>query len=268
MGVCVVVVMVGCGSVVQDPDASSHIDSSSQPDAASCPAATPDQCGPICTDTDTDPDNCGACAAAGGAVCDPALEECIGGECARKTCDDFEIPDTTTIPGWTEHSTSGDFSIVGGQLQGTGNLNVYQNTITMDGTTETDGCATLDVNYGAGTTLRSIGIVLRWNGPTDFIVALIQDNTSTGTFNSMWIYEYPGEVQLANNSTALLGTSPSIRGSALGDQVTLEVDIDRDGVFDQTLTGTTTRVLPGVDGVMSLAFGTPAFIEGFCWGCQ
>lgn len=236
MGVCVVAAVAGCGSVVDTADAPPHADSSSLPDGPATPDARPDASpdAPVATN-----------------------------------CDGFEIPDTTVIPGWTEHSTSGDFSIVGGQLQTTATMNVYQNTITMDGTTETDGCATIDLNYGAGNTVRAIGVVLRWTSPTDFIVALVQDNGSgTSVFNSMWIYEYPGEVQVAANfMVGSLGAAPSIRAEVVGTQVTLQVDVDRDGIYDQSISGTTTKLDPGLDGVMGLTFGTPAFVERFCSGC-
>jgi len=48
--------------------------------------------------------------------------------------------------------------------------------------------------------------------------------------------------------------------------------VDRAGcpgeqAWDETLTATTSRTSAGLSGAMGLAFGSPAYIEDFCWGC-
>ncbi|MEQ9644939.1 MAG: hypothetical protein RLO52_05605, partial [Sandaracinaceae bacterium] len=221
-------------------------------------------CGAECVDVDHDPSHCGAC----GAACGPR-EACVAATCTplASTCDGFVAPDGTTVPGWTERT--GDFLIDTERLYSNASGPAYANHVTMDGTVQADGCATMDTSYGSGTSLRSLGIVLRWAAADRYVVALIQDNSSSGTFNSMWIYEYrPGLTHLAGPGTGVsLGTNPIIRASVTGTTVLLEVDVDRDGTYDETLTGTTSITAPGLTGAMSLAFGTPGYIEEFCPSC-
>ena len=219
----------------------------------------------MCTDTVNDPANCGAC----GTTCG-ATETCYGGRCwgIDLGCDPFDTADSTTVPGWTEQS--GDFLISGGRLYTAATGGGYSNHITMDGTSGTS-CATTRATYGAGpVSTRSLGIVLRWTAPNQYIVALVQDNSDSGTFDSMWIYEYgPSQTRIAGMGTGVsMGTDVNMRASVTGTTVLLEVDSGRDGTYDHTMTGVTTITAPGLTGTMGLATsGEPAFFDDFCPAC-
>jgi hypothetical protein len=223
-------------------------------------------CDGACVDTDTDPDHCGACASAGGVVC-AATESCVMGSCVSVTCDDFERPDSTTVSGWTERM--GDFLIDSGRLYTTATTGVYENHITFDGSTQLDGCTRLRAIYGPGTNLKSIGAVARWTAGNSYVVGLVQDNHSSGSgqFDAMWIYEYPGGTRLADLRDIPMGTDLDLEMEVVGSTVTLRVDSDRDGTWDHTLTATTSKTSAGLSGAMGLAFGSPAYIDDFCWGC-
>ncbi len=277
-GTCGVTCLGGttmCGSSCVDTDNDpAHCGACDDPcasgeycDGGTCITACPAPltvCTGMCTNTSHDPANCGSC----GNACSSG-EACLGGTCRALaiTCDDFSAPNGTTVPGWTERT--GDFFIDAGRLYTTASGGAYSNHITMDGTVQADGCATMTASYGTGAGVRSLGIVLRWTATNSYIVAVIQDNSSSGTFDSMWIYEYnPGITHLAGTSGFALGTNPIVRASVTGTTVLLEVDVDRNGTYDETMTATTTVTAPGLTGAMGLGFAGPAYIDAFCPACM
>jgi len=131
----------------------------------------------------------------------------------------------------------------------------------------------MSTQYGSGSGVRSLGIVLRWTVGGNYVVAVIQDNTvsSSSQFDSMWIYEYRGAAQmhLAGGMSIGLGTSPEVRASVTGTSVLLQADVTGDGVFDADLTATTSIVGAGLTGLMGYTTGgTPGYMDDFCWGCD
>jgi hypothetical protein len=106
--------------------------------AGSCSCTTPGQtfCGSACTDTNTDPKNCGGCAGAGGQVCPSSAPACVQGNC---TC-----PSTYTVCGSacvdlaTDPNNCGTCGqacpsgyVCGGQPSACGGITVCQNTSVM-----------------------------------------------------------------------------------------------------------------------------------------
>ncbi|MGE3547387.1 MAG: hypothetical protein AB7L28_25900 [Kofleriaceae bacterium] len=157
--------------------------------------------------------------------------------------------------------------LAGGQLYTTANTGVYSNHVTRDGTMIEDGAIEATAIYGAGTNIRAIGLLGRWTATDSYVLAVVQDNASAGNFNSMWIYEYASSANatsLAFNLAVALGTNPDLRLELAGDQVTLRVDVDRDGTFDQSLTGTTTRLGVGGIGVVGIGVGSHPLLDNVC----
>lgn len=170
-------------------------------------------------------------------------------------CDDgdsFALANGTTIPGWTERQ--GDWTIESERIRHAVFGGVYRNVITKDAATFTDACVSF-TTYIGGTDVNAAGGVLRWS-ESGYIVGLVQDNSSVGEYNAIWIYEYPAEVSLGAVMGLPLGTSPNVEVCVFGTQVTVRVDPARDGFFEHSLTRTTTVSGAGLAGVMTHAQST------------
>jgi hypothetical protein len=177
-------------------------------------------------------------------------------------CEPFAIGDSTVIPGWTERG--GDWLVEGQRARHTANGGVYTNVMTRDGSLIGDGCVRANAIYGTGpANVQAIGIVLRWNAPNTYVVALVQDNSFVGQFDRIWIYEYPGGGQIGSLPGAY-GLSPAIEMCAAGATVTLRVDSAGDGTYETTHSATTSVTAPGQYGVMMHTFGNPAFVDDVC----
>lgn len=179
-------------------------------------------------------------------------------------CDTFTLPDSTTIPGWTERT--GDWSIAGNAIQHPETGGVYTNHVTKDDSTQTDGCVLIHANLGAGpANIQAVGAVLRWTAGPSYVVALVQNNSGT-TFNQTYIYQYPGGTSLASGTITDYGLTPTVEACIAGTTVTLKIDSNNDGTPESTLNGTTTLTGPGLSGVMTHSFGAASRAEDFCWG--
>ena len=180
-------------------------------------------------------------------------------------CDGFASADTTTVRGWTERV--GDWAIFGGRLRDSTTGSVYTHVITMDDSSQRDGCGRLTAFHNGTPGTAVAGIVLRWTPPASYVVALVQDNSGAGDFNSMWIYQYPGSTSIGNALPMLpLGRSPNIEACVVGTTVTLRADAARDGTYETMTTGTTTLTGTGLTGVMTLSNGSNPTVDDFCWG--
>jgi hypothetical protein len=179
-------------------------------------------------------------------------------------CDAFDGADGTTIAGWTEQI--GDWVRVGGSIEQAATGGVYTHHITKDNSMQTDGCANLVANLGPGpANIQAVGVVLRWTSSTSYVVALIQNNSGT-LFNQTYIYQYPGEIQLAAGTVMNYGLSSGVEACITGTTVTLKIDTNLDGTPESTLTGTTALTGPGLAGIMTHSFGAPSLADNFCWG--
>lgn len=179
-------------------------------------------------------------------------------------CDNFSRPNSTTVSGWTERV--GDWAIDMGRLRDTTPGSAYSHVATMDGSTQTDGCVRWTALHDGSASVASSGGVLRWSAPNSYIVALVQDNSASGHFDSVWVYQYPGVLSIGGVLTGNFGTSPNVEVCVVGTAVTIRVDAARDGVYETTTTGTTTITTAGLSGIMSLGTPPNPAIDDFCWG--
>jgi hypothetical protein len=186
----------------------------------------------------------------------------------ESTCDGFTAANGTTVPGWVENVA--DWVIDGNRMRINQAGGIYANNVTKVGTTQLDGCGRLTAIHAGAAAGQVVGVVLRWQSPTNYIVALVQDNSGSGLFDSAWIYQMP----LADIGGAItgqnFGLSPNIEACVSGTAVTLRVDANRDGVYELTRTGTTTITGAGLTGVMAksnsaIATNMP-LVDDFCWG--
>ena len=184
-------------------------------------------------------------------------------------CDTFSYADGTTVPNWTEHD--GDWFIEGGRLRNAIANGVYNHNITMDGSTQLNGCGRLTAIHNGAAGVQVVGVVLRWQPPASFIIALVQDNSGAGNFNSAWIYQNPGTMSIGGVLTnQAFGLTPNIEACVSGTAVTLRIDAAQDGTYETSLTGTTTITTAGLTGVMAASQATSTTnmprIDNFCWG--
>ena len=113
---------------------------------------------------------------------------------------------------------------------------------------------TVTYNTQATQKLQFGGITLRCNGgatDTDLIMVKVQDNNSSGDFDSIWLYERPGGAVSTTSITPAF-TKARVRLCALGNTAVASVDTNMDGVWDHVLTRTLTSTVKagpiGVDG--------------------
>ncbi|MBK9035920.1 MAG: hypothetical protein IPL61_32500 [Myxococcales bacterium] len=187
---------------------------------------------------------------------------------AVTNCDSFAVANTTTIPNWTENV--GDWVIDSQRLRINQAGGIYANNITKNGSSQLNGCARLTALHAGAAAGEVVGIVLRWQSPANYVVALVQDNGGSGFFDSAWLYQMP----LADIGGALtgrnFGTSPNLEACITGTAVTLRIDANQDGTYETTTSGTTTITTAGLAGVMSKTDSAVAtnmpLVDNFCWG--
>lgn len=158
------------------------------------------------------------------------------------TCDNFNRDNSTTITGWTEQL--GNWTINSNRLQSEA-AGSWQ-SITVDGSTQANGCITARVTYPAGTAIKAAGLLARYVSQSVNIMAKIQDNTASGHFDSYYIYSN-GSI-IANGSGLNFGTDAIIQFLYTGTSVTFKIDTNRDGTFDFTYTVTVTNTDLGLCG--------------------
>jgi len=172
------------------------------------------------------------------------------------TCDDFNVPNTTTISGWTEQS--GDWQILNNMLRTPGNI--LWEYITFNGSSRTDGCITARAIYDTPSQVKFVGVVGRYSSTTSNIMFKIQDNTNTGTWNKCFFVVDGSSVFSFDGN---FGTDAIIQMQFSGANVTVRIDVERDGIWDYTNSTTTTQISSGLCGVG--AYNT-AYIDDFCYG--
>jgi hypothetical protein len=183
-------------------------------------------------------------------------------------CDAFTTANGTAIPGWSENV--GDWVIDGNRMRINQAGGIYSNNVTKVGSMQSDGCGRLTAIHAGGAAGEVVGVVLRWQSPGNYIVALVQDNSGSGMFDSAWLYQMP----LADIGGFIVnqtfGQSPRIEACVTGTAVTLRIDANQDGTYEVTRQGTTTITAPGLTGVMSKSdSGAPTnmpLVDDFCWG--
>jgi uncharacterized repeat protein (TIGR02543 family) len=183
-------------------------------------------------------------------------------------CDAFTAANGTTVSGWAENV--GDWVIDGNRVRINQAGGIYSNNITKTGSTQLDGCGRLTAIHAGGAAGEVVGVVLRWQSPGNYIVALVQDNNVSGMFDSAWIYQMPLADIGGSITGQAFGTSPNIEACVNGTAVTLRIDVNRDGVYETTRNGTTTITTAGLTGVMSKSDSgvqtNMPLVDDFCWG--
>lgn len=170
-------------------------------------------------------------------------------------CDDFNVPNTTTINNWTE--VSGDWEILDQKLHsptGSGKQ------ITVNGSDAVDGILTCTAIYEGGPNVRYVGLIARKSGG-GYILFKIQDNYSVGYWDSYYIYAPGTSVQVSGGNN--FGTDPIIQLEYSGQDITVRIDTDKDGNWEVENTTTTTLTSTGLCGVE--AYNTVS-ADDFCSG--
>lgn|GEM_PF-3626141 len=174
-------------------------------------------------------------------------------------CDDFNIENTTTIPGWTEQS--GDWQIFNYMLKMSGEVDYIWRYITVDGSAQADGCITGRAIYGSLSQVKFVGLVGRYNSLNDWILFKIQDNDNVGYWDSWWLYVNGFEV--GKNTLQNYGTDAIIQMEYEGTNVIVKIDSDRDGIWDFTHSTTVSYTATGLCGVAGYV---NAFMDDYCCG--
>lgn len=173
-------------------------------------------------------------------------------------CDDFNRSNSTVVDGWTEQS--GDWQIYDNKLQSPG-TGVW-NYITMDGSSQTNGCVTVRAIYGSPVQVKFIAVLGRFSGESSSLLFKIQDNDANGYWNSIWLYENRNNLIFYLTSQNY-GTDAIIQMEYHGSDVTLRVDTDRDGSWEYENTVTVSNTSAGHCGIGAYR---SAFADDFCCG--
>lgn len=172
-------------------------------------------------------------------------------------CDDFNVPNTTTITDWTEQS--GDWQVFDNKLKTPGTT-VWSN-LTVDGSSQVDGCITARAIYGSPTEVKFVGLLGRYALPGAKIHFKIQDNGSvSGEWDTYFVIVDGAYVSSGNGS---YGTDAIIQMEYVGANVTVRIDTDRDGIWEVTDTFTVSNTSSGLCGVSAYK---NAFMDDFCCG--
>lgn len=156
----------------------------------------------------------------------------------------------TTLGSWAEYL--GDWTAVNNMAQseqkGAYQYLVQPNRVFQDCALE----CYVEYNTSSVNKLQFGGVTFRCNNPagnTDLIHVKVQDNDSSGDFDSIWLYDRPG------GSTAKTSITPvflkcTVRMLSIGTRIVAQVDSDMDGKWDHVLTrATTIAVKPGPVGL-------------------
>jgi hypothetical protein len=156
---------------------------------------------------------------------------------AQQVIDTFSYPNGPSIPGWTSRtSTTAVWSVTNGRLvKSGGSTNDY---LTLDGVTAKNCVVDLEVYYG-GSGVQYGGLTVRHPGTSassPLLYCKLQDNGAAADLDRVFIYENGGAGQTYADVGAGV-TAGNIRLVVLDNQVTMLIDKDMNGVFDQTVPG-------------------------------
>lgn len=177
--------------------------------------------------------------------------------------DPFNYPDGPSFGAWVEDK--GNWNAVGNQAESEQVFAWQYCTIPTIPKTQ-DACVDCDVRYNTASSqaLQFGGVALRMAGAatdTNLIMVKIQDNNSSGDFDSLWLYERPGGA--TSNTTWGVATSARVRLLAIDNDVMAFADTNNDGVFDVVLRRTV-ALTPAAGPVGIDGFGG-ALIDNFAF---
>jgi hypothetical protein len=223
-----------------------------------------------CVAVQTDPASCGGCVTTPdgpgtGQTC-ANYETCSGGTCADRvqySCSDFEGTTGDPLAGWTQQS--GTFLVESGEVYTTATTPGAPGVITRDGVPASHVRVTADLTYGAGIADKQVGVVARWSGPNTYVFVALQDVGATGEFNRINLVEYPSGVPNGLGFQAL-GTDPAVMVDLEFGTITVRVDSDHDGIYEQVASHGLVTLTAGLVGVAGISGGAPARVADFCTG--
>lgn len=154
-------------------------------------------------------------------------------------CDDFNVPNTTTIAGWTEQT--GDWQILNNQLRTPGGTHQY---ITVDGSSRVDGILTGQAIY-QNPGLQFAALTARYINTSSMILFKLQDNAGSGYWDSYFLYA----TGVSINGSGNFGMDPIFQLEYVGADLTIRIDVDKDGIWEVVETHSTTHTLEGLCGI-------------------
>lgn len=152
---------------------------------------------------------------------------------AQQFIETFNLPNGPVIPGWTARNT-GTWSIVNGRLTKSGGTS--PDFLTKDGLTALNCVLDVEAFYGTTNGVQHGGLTARHNGTnstTPSLYCKIQDNGGTFDLDRVYIYEAGGFGSITVAITPV--ATAFIRMIVLDNEVTMLIDGDKNGVFEQTL---------------------------------
>ncbi|MCC6670441.1 MAG: hypothetical protein IT458_05225 [Planctomycetes bacterium] len=163
--------------------------------------------------------------------------------------DTFRYPDGNAVPGWT--AQTGSFSVLNGQLLLTTGASEWS-FLTRDGLSAKNCVLDGEFYYGSG--LQFGGLAARHQGGTNpTVTGKIQTGAGTPGFGRLYLYNWPGTSIFADVPNGTF--SAFLRLLVVGSQAWLQVDADKNQVYEQTLGPHALTVdAPGRVGVS--AYGT------------
>ncbi len=164
--------------------------------------------------------------------------------------------DRTDIPGWTEQS--GDWTVTGRRL--VSEAASANQVITRNLVPQADGCVEVCGHYGDGTGLRYLGLMVRYQSAYDRIQVKLQDNDSSGYFDSCIVYDDTSSVFTATGQN--YGTEPRLQVEFVGTTLHVRIDVDGEGNWDHDYPVAVTTTHPGLVGAS--AYNQVGFDDWHC----
>ncbi len=175
------------------------------------------------------------------------------------TCDYFDRENSTIVEGWTEQA--GDWSIYENKLAS--QVSASWQYITYDGSSQADGCIEGRAMYYGSPSVQFIGFVSRYASTASYgILAKIQDNSTSGAFDRIFIYQNGSMLAYADIAAT---TDANIQLEYVGSVVYFRVDVDRNGTWDSEISASVSWTVSGLTGVCGYR-GT--YMDDWCYGTE
>jgi hypothetical protein len=170
--------------------------------------------------------------------------------------DTFNRPDSASLGGnWTQQAPT--MSIAG---QRATNPNNTTGLATFNGLTGNAACA--DVTDGAGSP-NYVALVLSYATGADNLFIKVQDNIAPAGFDRAYFYHGNNGPQFAPSQAIANFTTGRMSVARVGDNVTLEVDTNADGIPEQAFTASGANAVPNLGTGLGLGIYGKAFADNF-----
>jgi hypothetical protein len=155
--------------------------------------------------------------------------------------DNFNRGNSSTVDGWTEQA--GDWSIESNRLKAqTASSWQY---ITYNNSSCTNGILQARAIYGSASSVQFIGLTARYSSTSVYVMGKIQDNSSSGNWNRVFIYCNESMLTYADITAT---TDAEIQLEFSGSTVTFRIDRDRNGTWDYAPSTTVSNTGSGLVG--------------------